>query len=158
MNLLFAFGVILIFAALGGGLAFASATGEGSGIGPTPQPLGGGMKLSAADIATYARRAGWVGTSLATAIAIALAESSGKPTAYNPETAANTPVGKGSYGLWQVYLKAHPEFEGQNLYDPQTNANAAFSVFRNANYSFTPWSTYNNEAYLDHMDDAVRYA
>ena len=89
-----------------------------------------------------------------TAVAIALAESGGNPDAYNPETAAGTPEGLGSYGLWQIYLKAHPNFQGLNLFDPQTNANAAYEVYAEAGNSFRPWSTYLNGAYTAHLDEA----
>lgn len=110
--------------------------------------------LTASQIATYAANAGFTGQDLITAVAIALAESSGNPNAYNPETAANTPSGQGSYGLWQIYLNMHPEFAGQNLYDPQTNANAAFQVYIEAGGTFTPWSTYSGGAYLAQLDAA----
>lgn len=110
--------------------------------------------LTASQIATYAANAGFTGQDLITAVAIALAESSGNPNAYNPETAANTPSGQGSYGLWQIYLNMHPEFAGQNLYDPQTNANAAFQVYTEAGGTFTPWSTYSGGAYLAQLDAA----
>ncbi len=93
--------------------------------------------LTPSQIQAYAANAGFSGPDLTTAVAIALAESSGKSGAYNPE---------GSYGLWQIYLPAHPEFAGQNLYDPQTNANAAFSVYRDAG-GFSPWSTYKSGKY-----------
>lgn len=108
------------------------------------------MGLSAAQIAQYAAAAGFSGADLQVAVAVALAESSGNPQAYNPETAAGTPDGQGSYGLWQIYLNAHPEFAGVNLYDPQTNASAAFAVFAGAG-GFSPWSTYGNGAYLPYM-------
>ena len=105
-------------------------------------------------IAVYARNAGFQGADLLTAVAVALAESSGDPNAYNPETAAGAPEGEGSYGLWQIYLHAHPEFQGQNLFDPQTNANAAYAVYRAAGNSFRPWSTYLNGAYTAHLTEA----
>ena len=105
-------------------------------------------------IAVYARNAGFAGADLLTAVAIALAESGGNPDAYNPETAAGTPEGFGSYGLWQIYLKAHPNFQGLNLFDPQTNANAAYEVYAEAGNSFRPWSTYLNGAYTAHLDEA----
>jgi Lysozyme like domain len=98
------------------------------------------------NVATYARQAGFTGDDLVTAVAIALAESGGNARAYNPEKQSNTPDGKGSYGLWQIYLKAHPEFTNLDLYDPQTNANAAFSVYSKAG-GFSPWTTYGNGAY-----------
>jgi hypothetical protein len=99
------------------------------------------MNLTAAQIQAYAAAAGFSGADLQTAVAIALAESSGNPSAYNPE---------GSYGLWQIYLPAHPEYAGVNLNDPLTNANAAFAIYSSAG-SFSPWSTYNSGAYLAYM-------
>jgi Lysozyme like domain len=101
----------------------------------------------------YAKAAGFTGADLAIAVAVALAESGGNPNAYNPETAAGTPQDMGSYGLWQIYLNAHPEFAGQNLLDPQTNANAAFSVYQAAGNSFKPWTTFKTGAYLSKMSN-----
>lgn len=122
---------------------------NGSDITVTPISGVGGTVTQ--NIATYAAQAGFVGNDLVTAVAIALAESSGNSRAYNPEAQAGTPIGKGSYGLWQIYLNAHPEFTGQDLYDPQTNANAAFSVYSNAGSSFSPWNTYKNGAYQSQL-------
>lgn len=95
--------------------------------------------LSAQDIAGYASNAGWNGSDLTMAVAIALAESSGRPGAVG-----DVPIG-GSVGLWQIYTKMHPEFAGQDLTDPQTNANAAYQIYQRAG-GFTPWTTYNNIA------------
>lgn len=110
--------------------------------------------LSPADIATYAANAGFSGPDLATAVAIALAESfpSGNPNSYNPESGARggTPQGKGSYGLWQIYLNKHPEFAGQNLFDPQTNANAAYSIYARRG-GFSDWSTYTQGTYAQYL-------
>jgi hypothetical protein len=106
------------------------------------------MILSTEQIIQLAQTAGFTGTDLATAVAVALAESGGDPNAYNPETAAGAPQGKGSYGLWQIYLEAHPEDASLNLYDPQTNANAAYQTYANAGGAFTPWSTFKSGAYL----------
>ena len=111
---------------------------------------GASLGLSAPQLQAYAAAAGFSGADLATAAAVALAESGGNPSAYNPETAAGTPDGQGSYGLWQIYLNAHPEFAGLNLYDPQTNANAAYQVYAAAG-GFSPWSTYNSGAYLRYL-------
>jgi hypothetical protein len=108
--------------------------------------------LTPAQIAYYAQNAGFSGNDLNIAVAIALAESfpSGNPNSYNPETAAGTPAGEGSYGLWQIYLHAHPEYAGANLYDPQTNANAAYAIY-SATGGFSPWATYNSGAYQAHL-------
>lgn len=117
------------------------------------------MNLSPAQIAQYAAAAGFTGNDLLTAVDIALAESNGNPAAYNPETAAagGTPQGQGSYGLWQIYSKMHPEFAGMNLADPQTNANAAFSIYAVAG-GFTPWSTYTSGEYGMYESPAVQAA
>jgi hypothetical protein len=109
---------------------------------------GGGLKpniQSPAAICEYAQNAGFEGADLITAVAIALLESGGNANAYNPELLAQArngaPDGQGSMGLWQIYLFEHPEFAAENLYDPQTNANAAHHVYEVAGNSFSPWST-----------------
>jgi hypothetical protein len=110
--------------------------------------------LTASQIAQLAVNAGFTGANISIATAIALAESSGNPQA-NGDTAI-TPGG--SVGLWQINLAAHPEFAGENLYDPATNANAAYSVWSAAGGSFSPWSTYGNgayQAYLSQAEEAV---
>jgi hypothetical protein len=115
---------------------------------------GNKAKLTASEISLLAYNAGFSGDDLITAVAIALAESGGQTGAYNPEITANTPLGQGSVGLWQIYQKAHPEFTGMDLHDPQVNANAAYSVYRQAGFSFHPWSTFKNNAYLTYLNDA----
>lgn len=115
---------------------------------------GGFMVIPISQIASVAAAAGFAGADLVTAVAIALAESGGNSAAYNPETAAGTPPGQGSYGLWQIYRKAHPEFSDWDLTDPQTNANAAFSVYSAAGSSFRPWSTFKNGAYVARLQSA----
>lgn len=106
--------------------------------------------LSASEIAQYASDAGFTGDDLVTAVAIALAESGGDPKA-NGDTQL-TPGG--SIGLWQINLAAHPEYAGVDLTDPVENAQAAFHVYQQASYSFTPWSTFKGGQYLAHLNDA----
>lgn len=108
--------------------------------------------FSFTDLLALAQNAGFTGSMAVIAAAVALAESGGNPTAYNPEREAGTPEGKGSYGLWQIYLHAHPEFEGQNLYDPETNARAAYKVYTDAE-SFKPWTTFKTMAYQSHIPE-----
>ena len=98
--------------------------------------------LSASDLLGIAAAAGFSGPDLATAAAIALAESSGNPQAVNPE---------GSYGLWQIYVKDHPEFSSMDLFQPDANAAAAYTVYQQAGYSFRPWSTFKSGKYLQFM-------
>lgn len=120
----------------------------------TPQIPASG-KLNPQQIAALAQNAGFTSNDLATAVAIALAESGGNSSAYNPETAAGAAQGKGSYGLWQIYLTAHPEYTAAQLLDPQTNANAAYSIYQAAGNDFTPWSTYNSGAYMNYAAQAT---
>lgn len=117
--------------------------------------VSGSRKFDASQIASYAADAGFSGDDLITAVAIALAESNGNLDAYNPETAAGTPEGMGSYGLWQIYLKAHPEFTGWNLSDPQVNAQAAYSVYQHAGRSFRPWATFTSGIYQSRIEAAT---
>lgn len=96
-----------------------------------------------------ANDAGFTGDDIATATAIALAESNGNPRAYNPEQAAGNPPGFGSYGLWQINLRAHPQYTAANLYDPAFNATAAYEVYRQQ--GFKAWSTYQSGKYQDFL-------
>ena|SRR5215469_1901621 len=105
--------------------------------------------MNVSDLATLAANAGFAGSDISVAAAIALAESNGNPTKYNAETQAGAPPGQGSYGLWQIYLFKHPQFAGVNLYDPQTNANAAFSIYQSE--GFRAWTTYKTGAYLNYL-------
>lgn len=101
------------------------------------------MILNSSQIAQLAYKAGFRGDALNIAVAVALAESGGNTNAYNPESAAGTPPGSGSRGLWQIYGVAHPEYNNDSAFDPAINAQAAYKVFREAGNRFTPWSTYN---------------
>lgn len=102
--------------------------------------------LSASQIAGYASNAGFSGSDLVTAVAIALAESSGNPGA----------IGKlGEIGLWQIYPTAHPEFDVNQLPDPQYNANAAFALYSRAGGAFHDWSTYTQGTYTAYLSTAA---
>lgn len=97
-------------------------------------------------IPDYARRAGFSGADLSIAVAIAYAESSGDPNAIG-----DLDLGR-SIGLWQINLRAHPEYSEQELFDPQTNANAAFAIYQAAGNSFRPWTTYKTGAYESYLN------
>lgn len=105
----------------------------------------GASILSPAQIQGYAANAGFTGNDLATAVAIALAESGGNPNIIGDQSLA--PSNGPSYGLWQINIgsKANPQFAGQNLLDPQTNANAAYSIY--SRFGFGRWTTYGNGTY-----------
>lgn len=108
-------------------------------------------KLSASQVAMYASNAGFSGSDLIIAIAVALAESGGDPNAHG-----DLSLGQGSFGLWQIYSSAHPEYgpDFTQLYDPQTNANAAFAIYSAAGDSFTPWSTFKGGQYEANLNAA----
>lgn len=103
-------------------------------------------------IAQYAANAGFSGDDLTVAVAIALAESSGRSGPPDGDQAL-APTNGPSKGLWQINIgsRAHPEYATVDLYDPQTNANAAFEIYQNAGYSFRPWTTYKTQAYQRYM-------
>lgn len=89
-----------------------------------------------------------------TAAAIALAESGGNANAHNAVPPDN------SFGLWQINMigdlgparrKALQIPDNTALFDPATNADAAYLIWKSAGGKFTPWSTFNNGAYKRHL-------
>lgn len=95
--------------------------------------------LSRAQIAAYARAAGFPEDQIATAVAVAMAESSGNPSARNASSAT---------GLFQILIKAHPDLAAKyDLTDPGQNAKAAYDVWKAAGGKWSPWSTYNSGSY-----------
>ena len=105
-----------------------------------------GGNLGPSTIAGYASNAGFTGIDLVTAVAIAYAESSGNPNAVGDNG--------DSTGLWQINLPNHPEYQGVDLTNPQTNANAAFAIYSAAGNSFSPWTTFNTGAYQQYNGQA----
>lgn len=78
------------------------------------------------------------------AAAIAMAESGGDPSAVG-----DLALG-GSYGLWQINARAHPEFAPASLVSPEFNARAALTISQKG-ADWTPWSVFNNGLYLRFM-------
>jgi cell wall-associated NlpC family hydrolase len=85
---------------------------------PYPQGM---PVLAAGEIYRYALLAGFSPDEAVTMTAIALAESGGNTRAHNPH-------GEDSRGLWQINAAVHPKLHGHDLYDPLTNAQAAYDV------------------------------
>lgn len=107
------------------------------------------------NVATYARNAGWSGIDLITAVAIALAESGGNPSAKGDF--GNPVAGQyNAFGLWQINTGENPQFLGDDLLDPQVNANDAFALYQQAGNSFSPWSTFKNGAYKAQVNAATQ--
>lgn len=105
---------------------------------------------TAAAIYEFALEAGFTPDQAVTMTAIALAESGGDSRAHNP-------VGEDSRGLWQINVRAHSGWLGESdLYDPATNAKAAFRV-SNAGQDISPWTVTHGESdarYLQYKQQA----
>ncbi len=106
--------------------------------------------LSPAAIAQVAYAAGVTSRGdLATAVAIALAESGGNEKARNPRPPDN------SYGLWQINMlgalgparrQQYNLARNEDLYNPATNARVMFGI-SGGGKNWAPWSTYNGLRY-----------
>jgi lysozyme-like protein len=99
-------------------------------------------------------------TDLATAIAIAMAESGGNPRAHNTRPPDN------SYGLWQInmYGNLGPQRRAQfgiasddALFDPMTNAKAMMAI-SGGGKNWKPWSTYKGARYYIFLPNATAIA
>lgn len=102
--------------------------------------------LSAREIAGVARAAGFGKTPKMwqTAVAVALAESSGRADVVNAI---------GATGLWQinqpVWVRSHPNWSKEWLKNPRNNASAAY-IISNRGTNWTPWVAYTSGAYKVH--------
>ena len=123
------------------------------------QLLSGGLSrprgsdvLTPGQIAIVAQEAGFTGHDLVIAVAVALAESGGNANAIGDVT-----IG-GSFGLWQVFCKAHPHLippehpDSVAWYDPYQNARWAYEISGGNNWR--PWSTFKHGTYQAFMDIA----
>jgi len=119
-----------------------------------------GSVLAYSDLERLASQSGFNAEEARIMAAIALAESSGNTAAFN---------GRGpdqSYGLWQINMIGNlgparrSQFgidSDQDLFDPSTNARAAFQVYRerqritSSGDGFTAWSVYTNGSYKQYL-------
>jgi len=91
--------------------------------------------------------AGFTGTDLPIAVAVAQAESGGNPLATHVNSDGSTDL-----GLWQINNRAHPDLIASGDWrDPASNARMAYSVWQAAGGSFSPWVTFTTGAYLKYM-------
>lgn len=110
--------------------------------------------LTTEQIRSVAAGAGFTGQALDIAVAVALAESSGRPDAIGDRNRPRS--GCSSVGLWQINScpgrDDRDPFRGNPaaLKDPARNAAAAWSISsRGTNWS--PWTTYRTGAYRRFM-------
>lgn len=117
------------------------ATGTNNGqVAPAPT----GARLCAAVGHAAGFRIDDARASLRTAVQVALAESG-----CNPRARSTT----NDFGLWQINRTYHPQYTVDQLYDPQTNANAAWSISRSGT-DWSPWTTYRNGAHHRQLNAA----
>lgn len=98
-------------------------------------------RISDAEIASVAAAAGFGQNDLATAVAVALAESGGNPLAHN----RSEPDGSQSFGLWQINSVHSDLLSSGNWRDPASNARMAFVIFQRRGW--TAWGAFNNLSY-----------
>lgn len=127
-------------------LAFAATMTASKSADCGPGDKGKVPPLSRAALVTLATQAGFQGAAVDVAVAIALAESGGYPEA------SGDPLCGASLGLWQVNVRAHPQYKANPdvLFDPATNAKAAYEISKGG-LDWSPWSTYTSKAYLAFM-------
>jgi Lysozyme like domain len=107
------------------------------------------VKLTDKQIAGAASSAGFAGSDLAIAVAVALAESGGESTATNHNNNGST-----DYGLWQIN-SIHSQILASGKWDdPTSNAKMAYRVFTDAGKRWRPWVTYNTQRYRVFMGRA----
>lgn len=99
-----------------------------------------GGKFSSQDLTRVALNNGFPRDKdkLVTAVAVAIAESSGNPNAVNTATK--------STGLWQVYPAMHPEYDVARLKDPDYNAAAMVKISAGGT-NWRPWEAYTTGRY-----------
>lgn len=121
---------------------------------PPPLPVGSHCRLTMEEIVGIARQAGFTGSDVATAAAIAYAESSGWVDAIGgPNTDDSYDL-----GLWQVNNDAHPSYDEESLLsNPSYTATAAFEIFTDAT-DFSPWVTFDTGAHEKYLLDAQQAA
>jgi murein DD-endopeptidase MepM/ murein hydrolase activator NlpD len=91
-------------------------------------------RLTTVQIFQVLREAGFSPDQAVNFTAIAMAESGG-----DPHARLNTSR-EDSRGLWQINLHAHDNYAHANLYDPLTNARAAYEISGHGRNLY-PWST-----------------
>lgn len=102
-----------------------------------------GQTYSAKCIAQVAANAGFNKSEsmLATATAVALAESSGNTKAVSPTGCC--------HGLWQINTEVHPYTKAQ-MQDPAQNAAAAFKI-SGGGTNWKPWTAYTTRMHVPFM-------
>jgi hypothetical protein len=147
-----------------GGLSMFGGGDEGEGdpgqVDPNYKPPSG-KSFNVGQLKELALSVGFNEKNASIAAAVAMAESSGDSSNDTIKSGLYAKNGETSYGLWQINMTGAlgPERIKQlglssykDLYDPVTNARAAFKLSGGSNWS--PWSAYNNGKHLPFLKDA----
>lgn len=110
--------------------------------------------LSPSGIAGAASAAGFTGSDLVTAVAIALAESSGETGVIGPLPSGKNTDGTSDYGLFQINSSHTALLSQGNWKDPIANAKMAYSLYVSRGRTFKDWVSYTSGTYLLHMPAA----
>lgn len=102
----------------------------------------------AAQIAQYAKQAGFPPNQIATAVAVALGESGGRADAYNGSNSNGT----ADHGLMQINSVHSGLLKNYNWKDPAQNMQMAYQIWRDAGGSWSPWVAYTNGSYKKFLD------
>jgi len=118
-------------------------------------------RYTQAELAQYARQAGFPEEDVPTIVAIAMGESSGNPRAHNPDAS----TGDNSYGLMQINMLGQMGADrraqfglksNEELFNPITNFAAAKTIYDSQGLG--AWGAYTNKSYLDYMPTAAKAA
>ena len=105
--------------------------------------------MNLADLRALAKAVGFPDPVLAAAVA--MAESKGDPFATNLSSGIpGKTLPERSFGLWQVNVLAHPEFDEKELFGASYNAHAALLISKSGT-DWSHWSTYTDGTYRQYM-------
>jgi murein DD-endopeptidase MepM/ murein hydrolase activator NlpD len=105
--------------------------------------------LSRNQVTQYALQAGFSGSALSVAVAIAQAESG-----FNTVARGVNSDGSVDRGLWQINSRWHSEISDSQAYSPAGAAQAAYKI-SSFGLNFSPWSTYTSGAYKQYLSGVV---
>jgi hypothetical protein len=136
---------------LTGGSKFAGSTNVDTTATSGPQVSGDLPKAAKGWLVNVLQKAGFQGTGLHTAYAVAMAESGGNKMSHN----TNRSTGDNSYGLFQINMlggmgparrQQYGLASNDALFDPDTNARVAYKMSHGGS-NWQPWSTYKSGSY-----------
>lgn len=81
------------------------------------------MAYNLTEIQTLLRQSGWPENLIAKYAAVVMYESGGSVYAHNTD-------GENSYGLLQIYLRYHPDFDTSRYTDPIYNLSYAYGIYQ----------------------------